>query len=257
MRAGPANGAAGHVITGPSRSDKFIWWLCRAIMLGFCKAFFRLRIEGREHLPAGPYVLAPVHRSYLDSLVCAVISGRRTRFLGKEEMWKYAPVARLWDALGGIKIARGTTDRESMRLCLDALAAGEPLAVFPEGQRRLGPVIEEMFEGAAYIASRTGVPIVPVGIGGSERAMRPGKDKVPIEVPGGGDERVPRSAVRETTKRLRIELQALFDEAQRVAGTPNVRPVEVSRTARSARAAGPADAASDEAGGADTWSAGS
>ena len=55
------------------------------------------------------------------------------------------------------------------------LERGEPLVLFPEGTRRSGPVIENLHEGAAYLSSRTGAPIVPVGIGGSERAMAKGK----------------------------------------------------------------------------------
>ncbi len=229
LSSDPPSGA-NNALVHATRTDRAIWWFCRGVMLVVCKAFFRLRFEGREHLPAGPYILAPVHRSYVDSVVCAAISGRRTRYLGKEEMWKKAWMGRLWDALGGIRVSRGTTDRESMRLCLDALAGGEPLAVFPEGTRRTGPVIEEVFEGAAYMAGKARVPIVPVGIGGSEAAMRPGIDRfprprrivviigAPIPPPASQGDRVARSAVRATTAQLRSEMQGLFDRAQNAAG---------------------------------------
>ena len=79
---------------------------------------------------------------------------------------------------------------------------------------------------------KAGVPIVPVGIGGSEgvmpkgsRMIRPRKCVVvvgaPVTVPRDETGRVPRSAVREITERLSAELQRLYDDAQRRAGTPN------------------------------------
>ena len=54
------------------------------------------------------------------------------------------------------------------------LERGEPLVLFPEGERKCGPIVQPLFDGAAYIAVKAGVPIVPVGIGGSERAMPKG-----------------------------------------------------------------------------------
>jgi 1-acyl-sn-glycerol-3-phosphate acyltransferase len=92
-----------------------------------------------------------------------------------------------------------------------------------------------MFDGPAYVSCRTQVPIVPVGIGGSERAMRKGSKKVhPVKLtlvvgqpiwpsPPTEGGRVSRRAIRELTERLGTEIQVLFDEAQALAGTPNRR----------------------------------
>ena len=55
--------------------------------------------------------------------------------------------------------------------------------MFPEGTRQSGPIVQPLFEGAAYVATRTGVPIVPVGIGGSERAMPKGSKMIrPVKI---------------------------------------------------------------------------
>jgi 1-acyl-sn-glycerol-3-phosphate acyltransferase len=117
-----------------------------------------------------------------------------------------------------------------MRRCVEILAGGEPLVIFPEGTRRSGPVVVELHEGAAYLATRMGVPIVPVGIGGSERAMpkgarvpRPAKIHLVIGEPitpvwEAAEGRAPRRAVRELAGRLQNELQRLFDQAQARAG---------------------------------------
>jgi 1-acyl-sn-glycerol-3-phosphate acyltransferase len=102
--------------------------------------------------------------------------------------------------------------------------------MFPEGTRRSGPVVEDLFDGPAYIAARTGVPLVPVGIGGSDQAMPVGTKLIrphkivlvvgePIaQPPGDGSGRVRRRVVRELTEQLRQSVQALYDEAQRLAG---------------------------------------
>ena len=143
------------------------------------------------------------------------------RFLGKQSMWKFAPMGKVFDILGAIKVHRGSTDRESMRACIAALEAGEPLVVYPEGTRKEGPVVEDLFDGAAYLANKVGVPIIPVGIGGSARAMsrshklpRPHKMHMIIGKPLYPDRSAGRKAVKLLTAALQVELQRLFDDAQ-------------------------------------------
>ena len=80
----------------------------------------------------------------------------------------------LLSALGGFPVTRGTADREALRRCIAVLEAGEPLVLFPEGERKAGPIVQPLFDGAVYVALKAGVPIVPVGIGGSERVMPKG-----------------------------------------------------------------------------------
>ena len=151
------------------------------------------------------------------------------RYMGKAELFKHAWPARLFAALGGFPVERGGPDRTAMRAALAALDGGEPLGMFPEGTRRSGPIVHELFEGAAYVAARAGVPVVPVGIGGSERVMpkgskliRPAKVHVVVgepfvvERPDGA--RVSRRAVHQLTGELHAELQRLFDLAQVRAG---------------------------------------
>jgi 1-acyl-sn-glycerol-3-phosphate acyltransferase len=209
------------------------WWL----LVGLARVFFRLRVEGREHVPADrPFILAPVHRSYLDfALVVACCSARRRmRYLGKDTLWK-GSLGRLWTALGAIPVHRGSTDRAALATCIGVIEAGEPLVMFPEGTRQEGPDLHPLFDGPAFVQSRTGAPIVPVGIGGSAAAMpkgskfpRPRRLTIVIGEPiepadAGPNGRVGRHAVKEQTARLAESVQALFDEAQQLAGTPNRR----------------------------------
>jgi len=129
--------------------------------------------------------------------------------------------------MGAFPVRRGTADREALRQCMEVIREGEPLVLFPEGTRQSGPIVQPLFEGAAFVAGRTQVPIVPVGIGGSERAMPKGSKVIrpvkvvmvvgaPLDPPAPATEggRPSRRAVHEVTERLHAEIQALFDAAQ-------------------------------------------
>ena len=214
------------------RGQLLFYRVVRALLAGFCRVYWRETIEGLDKVPDGPIVLAPVHRSNIDTPVVCAITKRRLRYMGKETVWKYRLPGWVLTALGGFAVHRGHADREALRRCMEVLRDGEPLVLFPEGTRQSGPLVQPLFDGAAYLAIRTGVPIVPVGIGGSERAMpkgskvlRPVKVHVvvgePIRADGAGPSgRASRRAVHELTERLRQELQRLFDEARVKAGAP-------------------------------------
>ena len=217
----------------PGPLVKAFYGVVRGIIFGFAKLFWRLEIVGAEHIPADrPFVIAPVHRSNIDFALVATLTRTRMRYMGKDSLWKIKPLGAIWSVLGAFPVRRGSADREALRMSMSIIEHGEPLVLFPEGTRQQGPEVQPLFEGAAYVAARTGVAIVPVGIGGSERAMpkgsklfRPGKIVLvvgePLMPPQAEGPRVPRRAVRELTAHLYVEVQRLFDEAQRLAGSPN------------------------------------
>jgi 1-acyl-sn-glycerol-3-phosphate acyltransferase len=218
--------------TAESRASRITYVVFRSIVCWLTQAVTRMRIEGREHLPpTGAYVVAPVHRSYIDTPITACISTRRIRFMGKQELWKYRSVGWLFATLGAFPVNRGHADREALTKCVTILQSGEPLTLFPEGERKDGPRIHPLFDGAAYVAARARVPIVPVGIGGSARVMprhakfiHPRKVCVVIGAPiwvidpddpvASASTRTPREAVKDASARLSDELQLLFDTAQ-------------------------------------------
>jgi 1-acyl-sn-glycerol-3-phosphate acyltransferase len=219
------------VVAPPTRGELAWYRFARAVVIVPSWFMWRMRFTGLENLPqTTPYVLAPVHRSYIDTLLAGYTSTRRVRFMGKEEMWHTPWVAKLFSSLGGFPVRRGTPDREALRICEQILAAGEPVVLFPEGSRQSGPIVQSLFAGPAFVAVRANVPIVPLGIGGSEKAMPKGAKWLrptrialavgrPIWPPPAGDgERVPRRVVQELTDRLHAELKEVFDTAQALAG---------------------------------------
>ena len=209
-----------------------VWYaFARGLVELVCRLYWRVEIRDKDKLPrTGAYVIAPVHRSNVDTLLAGCLTRRRIRFMGKDSLWKYPWSAALFSSLGGFPVHRGTPDREALRTCEEAVRAGEPVVLFPEGTRQSGPELHPLFEGAAFVAARAGVPLVPVGIGGSEWAMPKGSRRInPVKVvmvvgdpilpparPEGG--RLSRRAVSEMTERLTVDLQALFDQALEAAG---------------------------------------
>jgi 1-acyl-sn-glycerol-3-phosphate acyltransferase len=228
----PAGHERGEVLSLGQRIFYRFWWVVSQLI---ARGYFRLRIRGARNVPRnGPFILAPTHRSNLDSPMVALVGRRQMRYMGKESLWKKPAGGWFLTALGGFPVKRGNADREALRACEVVLRRGEPLVVFPEGTRQSGPALCELFDGPAYLACRTGVPIVPVGIGGTERAMgkgvklpRPVATRIIVGAPlpppeGAGVEgvRVPRREVRALTERLAAELQRLMDEANAELGLP-------------------------------------
>ncbi|MEL6982974.1 MAG: HAD-IB family hydrolase, partial [Actinomycetota bacterium] len=143
-------------------------------------------VRGLANLPAdGGFLLAANHRSYLDPLVVAYAmasDGRAPRFLAKKEVTDAPLVGPLVGALGAIRVDRGSGSETPLVEAADALRAGELVVVFPQGTIPRG---HDFFDpelqgrhGAARLAIETGVPIVPVGLWGTDVAW-PRNARVP------------------------------------------------------------------------------
>jgi 1-acyl-sn-glycerol-3-phosphate acyltransferase len=213
-------------LAGSSRLDRIAYQIGRNTLVAFCRVWCRETVEGREHIPAeGAFVLAPVHRSILDTPISSAVTRRRLRYMGADKYWKNKYFGRLLTAFGGFPVSRGTADKEALSRCIEVLQGGEPLVLFPEGERKSGREIQPLFDGATYIAMKAGVPIVPIGIGGSERAMPKGAKFIwprkvhvvvgsPIAVPVSENGRVTRDARQAMSIQLHAEMQRLFDQAE-------------------------------------------
>ncbi len=213
--------------------DGVAYRVCWSALWLLCKVWFRFQVVGKANLPSEEaYILTPVHRSYLDTPVGGMVTARRQRFLGKESLWRNRFAGRFLTIVGGFPVERGTADRAALRACQEVLERGEPMVMFPEGTRQHGPVVRAdlMRAGPAFVAVRAGVPLVPMGIAGTDYAMPGGSPMVrPVRVvmvvgepirPPVVEGRVPRRAVADLTEELRVGMQACFDEAQRLAGRP-------------------------------------
>ena len=175
-------------------------------------------------------IIAPVHRSFIDFFVASEVTDRKLHYMAKDSLWKNGLLARILPAVGAFPVHRESADREALRRAQQVLEAGEVLILFPEGERRSGPVVEDLHEGVAFLAARTGATVVPVGIGGSASVMPKGKRLPrprhihlvvgePIAPPtrtGGG--RISRSRIHQLTEALAESIQDLYDRSVAVTG---------------------------------------
>lgn len=139
-------------------------------------AMYRTRFIGVENMPEqGGFILAGNHVSYLDPLLLWCGAPRPTHFIAKQELMDLPFLGWLLKRVWVFPIHRGTADRESIQRATELLKRGEPVGIFPEGTRQDSnapadaPV--EAHAGVAFIAMRAGVPVVPVGISGTELAL--------------------------------------------------------------------------------------
>lgn len=212
-------------LAGASRLERAAYTFGRALVVTFCRIWLGMRVEGAEHVPtSGPFILAPTHRSNMDILLACGVTRRRLRYMGKDSLWKFRPIGRMLSMLGGFPVTRGTADLEALKRCVAVLRAGEPLVLFPEGTRRSGPTIDRLFDGAAFVAAKAGVPIVPVGIAGAEDSMPKGQRRIrrsrcvvlvgrPLTVETASAGRASRGELETATENLRVRLQELLDRS--------------------------------------------
>ena len=138
---------------------------------------FRLRSRGREHLPEGGFVLAANHNSNFDPwpLGLTLFPRRYLRFMGKSELF-WTPFKQFATAAGAFPVRRGEADVEAMETATQLCREGHIVVMFPEGTRRKKG-LRKKYEarahtGAARIALEANVPLVPVGIVGTDRLGR-------------------------------------------------------------------------------------
>jgi len=143
--------------------------LCRFLLrwIGFTLLAKIGEVEGVENIPTeGAAILMINHIAFIDPIVVLQVTPRLITPMAKIEVYDYPVVGifpRLW---GVIPVRREEVDRRAIQQTLEVLRAGEIVLVAPEGTR--GPALKQGKEGVAYLASRSGAPIVPVAIDGTQ-----------------------------------------------------------------------------------------
>ncbi len=194
-------------------------WLvaaCRVVGQGVAHVVFRLEVQGAQHVPrTGPVLLAGNHSGFVDGPLVFLVTPRPVSLLAKAEIFAGAG-ARLFGWLGLVPVHRGVADRDALKQGLAILGGGGALGVFPEGRRSSG-TFEEMTDGVAYLALRSGASVVPIAVVGTAQAWPKGSPfprlRSPVTVVYGppvalrveGDPRS-RRTVRTAAEQLRLAL---------------------------------------------------
>jgi 1-acyl-sn-glycerol-3-phosphate acyltransferase len=141
--------------------------------------YFPLSCEGGERVPPGPLVVAANHFSHLDPVIVTVATGRPIRYLAVDELYgrsSFFDGLTLW--LGAIPMPRARAPIGALRLALAELDAGGTVGLYPEGMRVWVWGEAEPKRGAAWLARRARVPLLPVAVAGSEEAMGRGTTRI-------------------------------------------------------------------------------
>ncbi len=145
----------------------------RLVFNVFFKNLYNVKIIGVENVPpTGPVIVAPNHLSNYDPPLVGCALTRHINFMAKEELFKNPIAARLITWLGAFPVRRGNVDKVAIRHAMQLLKNGLVLGIFPEGSRQVPGKLGDFHDGAASLAIRMKVPIVPAAIIGSEHMER-------------------------------------------------------------------------------------
>jgi 1-acyl-sn-glycerol-3-phosphate acyltransferase len=198
---------------------------------------YRIQVDGEGRLPTdGPMILAPNHRSFMDSIFLSAIAPRPVSFVAKAEYFERWSTRRLLTALDQIPLRRGSpaAARETMEESRRVLDEGGILGIYPEGTRSRDGLLHRGNPGPARLALATGAPLVPVGLVGTEAVQEVGR-RVPrvgldvgvrfgqpftVSAPDGVN---PRALVRDATRRLMGDIAALSGQRRAERRRPSSR----------------------------------
>ncbi|MBA7678729.1 1-acyl-sn-glycerol-3-phosphate acyltransferase [subsurface metagenome] len=148
----------------------WFYYVARAIVRVLLKLLTRCQVKGRENIPSqGPLLIIANHLSLADPPLLGVSLGRKVIFMAKKELFHFRVIGYFIGSLGAFSVHRGQLDRKAMRQAYQVLADGLTLVMFPEGTRSRSGRLRPAFPGPALIAMRSGAPILPVGIIGTEK----------------------------------------------------------------------------------------
>ena len=145
----------------------------------------KLKITGLDNFPgpeAGGFIIAVNHLSNLDPMMLGGFTPGANFAMAKRELYPNRFMAWIWGGCNTFPVDRGTADRWAMRTALDVLQRGGRLMVWVEGTRATSPGMKRAEPGVGFLLRRTGVPVLPVAVTGTEAALVKGR-RLPRRVP--------------------------------------------------------------------------
>ncbi len=148
--------------------------------------YFRGRIEGLENVPKqGPFIAVSNHASDFDPPLLASSLGRPVAFMAKEELFNVPILKQGIQLYGAYPVRRGTGDRQALKAAMSFLEQGWGAGLFLDGTRTADGLVQDPKAGAAWIAAKMQVPLIPVCLWGTQAITEKGKVRpqaVPITI---------------------------------------------------------------------------
>lgn len=199
----------------PYSTPRVLYEALRLFILVAFSLVARIRLQGRYNIPRkGPYIVASNHLSWTDVPLVPVFIPGKVVYMAKEEAF-HSKVGWLVRFLGAFPVKRGEGDRQAIRAAGEQLAKGNIFIIFPEGHRSDTHSMIKGHSGLGMIALRSGVPVLPVAIWGSEKALRKFGAQVTISYgkpmvfkPKGA--KITREEIQETTEEIMYRIASML-----------------------------------------------
>jgi len=164
----------------PYMIPMILWQLIRGVVRLIVAIMLDVRLIGRQNVPkTGPLIIASNHLSWADIPLIPAFLKRKVVYMAKEETFQ-GKMGWLVRFLGAFPVKRGEADRQSLRAAEEQLKAGRILIIFPEGTRSKVHRLGQAHAGLGMIALRSGIPVVPMAINGSEKAFKKFRPRITI-----------------------------------------------------------------------------
>lgn len=193
-----------------------LYRIIRGIAFIYAYIVYKIKIVGLENVPKnGGAVICANHQSFNDVILLAISNKRQLYFMGKEELFKFKPIAYLFKKLGAFPVKRGKGDVTAVEQAKDVVKSGKLFMIFPEGTRTKGEMLRAK-SGAALIASACESDIVPVAIKYSNNRHFFCKATIsfgkPFSVPKVNMETGGRKTIREVSDKIMCNIKELYDK---------------------------------------------
>lgn len=150
--------------------------LLKGIIRLILRFYHRVEVVGMEKMPdSGPCIVVGNHVSYLDPFYIGSMSPRHIHFMAKAEAFRFRFTRFFLELLQAFPVNREKADIEAIRTALSYLKQGSVVGIFPEGGIRDETPLQEVKQGAAFLACKSGTPVLPIYIDGSMEALPQGK----------------------------------------------------------------------------------
>ena len=149
----------------------WFYYVASVVVRVVLKFLTRCQVRGMEHIPSqGPLLIVANHLSLADPPLLSVsLNRKKVIFMAKEELFRSRVIGYFISSFGAFPVHRGKLDRQAVRQAYQVLAEGSALVMFPEGRRSPNSQLRRAFPGSALVALRSGAPVLPVGIFGTEK----------------------------------------------------------------------------------------
>jgi 1-acyl-sn-glycerol-3-phosphate acyltransferase len=148
------------------------YWIIKGLAWPIVTIYLRFRRSGKTRVPErGPCIVVANHASYLDPAVLGSASPRKLHFLINRRVYRYLPLRWFYYMMDAVPVSTDRADLAALRRALQVLEAGGAVGVFPEGARMKDGQVGEGKIGFAFLAARSGAPVIPAAIVGAHQAM--------------------------------------------------------------------------------------